>query len=118
MDWKLGYGSVGLIALLLSGGLVWYEIKNAPAEIPPRIAFSSAPVLNPYPELDGLRVRVNSASVEELQLLPGIGPAKAQAIYDYIKDYGKITRLEQLLEIEGIGEKTLEEIRPFLSLGE
>ncbi|MEM1483348.1 helix-hairpin-helix domain-containing protein [Oscillospiraceae bacterium PP1C4] len=117
MDWKLGYGAVGLIALLLSAGLIWYEVQNAPVEVSARISFHSAePVINPYPELEGLKVRINSASVEELQQLPGIGATKAQAIYNYIKDYGKITMFSQLLEIEGIGEKTLNEIKPFLSL--
>lgn len=115
MDWKLGYGSLGLIALMLIGGMVWCNRVYAPLEVPAAIIMEPAPVLNPYPELDGVRVHINTASEEELQQLPNIGPAKAKAIRDYIKAYGKLTTPKQLLEIEGIGESTVEQIKPFLS---
>lgn len=116
MDWKLGYGTIGLLALLLCAGLIWVEVKGAPTEIPAAISFDSPPVLNPYPELEGLVVHINSASPEEMEQLPGIGPGKAQAIWDYIKAYGNITSHRQLLEVDGIGEKTLRDITPFISL--
>lgn len=115
MKWKLGYGAIGLIALLLTAGIVWYNIENAPPEVPAQIAFAPAPVLNPYPELEGLVVHVNTATEEELRQLPGIGPEKAKDIRAYIRDYGRITSGKQLLEIRGIGEKTLEQIAPYLS---
>ena len=60
-------------------------------------------------------VRINSASEEELTQLPGIGPARAKAIREYISRFGRIHTPEQLLEIEGIGEQTLENLRPFLA---
>lgn len=113
--WKIGYGTVGLLAFALTGALVWYGIVSAPPEVPASIRFSSAPVLNPYPELEGLVVHINKASEEELQQLPGIGPARARDIREYISRFGRIHTPEQLLEIEGIGEQTLENIRPFLS---
>lgn len=83
------------------------------ALLPPRLKFPlrfvslPAPVLNPYPELEGLVVRINTASEEELTQLPGIGPARAKAIREYISRFGRIHTPEQLLEIEGIGEQTL-----------
>ena len=116
MDWKLGYGTIGLIALTLTAGLVWYEVANAPPEIPVRVSYSSAPLLDPYPELEGLVVHLNTASRQELEQLPGIGPTKAENIRAYVRAYGPIERLEQLLEVDGVGEKTLENIRPYLSL--
>lgn len=114
MDWKLGYGSLGLIALVLIGGMIWCNHVYAPLEVPAAIIMEPAPVLNPYPELEGVRVHINTASEEELQQLPNIGPARAKAIRDYIKTYGKLTTPKQLLEIEGIGESTVEQIKPFL----
>ena len=114
MDWKLGYGSLGLIALLLTGGLIWSNFKYAPVEVPAIIAMQPAPVQDPYPEFDGKKVHINSATEEELQQLPDIGPKRAKEIRNYIKKYGKFATLDELLEIQGIGEKTLEKLKSYI----
>ncbi len=59
----------------------------------------------------GPLVRVNVASLDELTSLQGIGPAKAQAIIDYREEHGPFQTVEDLLEVSGIGEKTLENIK-------
>lgn len=61
-------------------------------------------------------VNVNSATAEELALLPGVGPAKAQAILEYRKEHGAFKRVEDLGEVKGIGDKALERIRPHVAL--
>ncbi|MDR2525127.1 MAG: helix-hairpin-helix domain-containing protein [Oscillospiraceae bacterium] len=61
-------------------------------------------------------VRLNSATAEQLQTLKGIGPAKAQAILEYRAIHGRFTDLRQLLEVKGIGEKTLANMLPYLAL--
>ena len=53
------------------------------------------------------RVDLNTAGVEELQSLPGIGPALAQRIVDHRREHGRFERVEDLLEVKGIGERTL-----------
>lgn len=64
---------------------------------------------------DGL-IAVNTATSERLQELPGIGPAKAQAIIDYRDMYGKFNQVDELLGVKGIGEKTLEKLKPYIKL--
>ncbi len=59
------------------------------------------------------RVELNSADVEELCTLPGIGPKKAEAIIAY-REQRRFTRVTQLLRIRGIGTKTLERLRPLI----
>ena len=68
---------------------------------------------NPTPEtrLVGV-VNVNTANVEALELLPGIGPARARAIIEYRKAKGPFKDVASLSEVSGIGERALERIRP------
>lgn len=61
-------------------------------------------------------VNINSAGTDELQRLPGVGPATAQKILDYRMQIGRFTSIEQLLDVKGIGPKKLESIRPFVAL--
>ncbi len=57
---------------------------------------------------------LNLASQEALETLPNIGPAKAEDIIEYRDAVGRFADLEELLNIEGIGEKTLETLRDYL----
>jgi competence protein ComEA len=59
-------------------------------------------------------VNVNTASEKELQKLPRIGPSKAKLIVEYRNDKGKFKNIQELLEIKGIGKKTLEKLKPFI----
>ena len=53
------------------------------------------------------KININTATSEELQSLSGIGPSMAERIIQYRKENGKYSSVEGLLEVSGIGEKTL-----------
>lgn len=57
---------------------------------------------------------INTADQAALESLPGIGPAKAQAIIQYRKDHGSFASLDDLLNVPGIGPSILDKIRPYL----
>ena len=61
-------------------------------------------------------VSLNSATVEQLDTLPGIGPSLAQQIVDYRQSQGLFKSVEQLIEVPGIGPAKLEQIRALVVL--
>lgn len=69
------------------------------------------------PLAPGERIDLNGSPAEELERLPGIGPALAGRILEHRREIGRYGRAEQLLEVSGIGEKTLARIRPHVRFG-
>lgn len=61
-------------------------------------------------------ININTATKEEFMKLPGIGEAMAERIILYREDKGIFTSLSQLLNVKGIGEKKLEQLKPFIIL--
>ena len=61
-------------------------------------------------------VNVNTATAEELELLPGIGPSKAKAILEARRERGAFKSVEELEEVKGIGKGALERLRPFVTI--
>jgi competence protein ComEA len=62
-------------------------------------------------------VNLNAATSEELQQVPGIGPATAEKIVQMRKSYGAFKSVNDLLAIRGIGKKRLEKMRKYLTVG-
>ena len=60
---------------------------------------------------DGGLVNLNTATLEELDSISGIGPVTARKILDYRQQIGMFSSVDQLLEVSGIGVKTLEKMR-------
>lgn len=59
---------------------------------------------------------INSASERALQKVGGIGETTARAIVEYRSSHGKFSSVDELLNVRGIGQSTLERIRPFLTV--
>jgi competence protein ComEA len=62
-------------------------------------------------------VNINTATSEELQQVPGIGPATAEKILQMRKSYGLFKSVDDLLAIKGIGKKRLDKMRKYLTVG-
>ncbi|MEE8507719.1 MAG: helix-hairpin-helix domain-containing protein [Myxococcota bacterium] len=61
-------------------------------------------------------VNLNTATIEELQLLPGIGEARARAVIAMRKEQGGFKSVNDLLQVKGIGEAGLDRLRPHLTV--
>lgn len=59
---------------------------------------------------------LNTASIKELEQLPGIGPTTAKAIFDFRVKGGRFRRVSDLLVIRGISESKLAKIRPYVTV--
>lgn len=73
---------------------------------------SSLPVL----AAEGRRVNVNSADAAQLALLPRVGPSVAQRIVAFRKENGPFKAPEDLMLVQGIGEKTFQLLKPYVAV--
>ena len=89
-------GLAFVLALGLSSGMAFAAAKAAPAG----------------------KVNINSASVQQLSELPGVGEKLAARIVEFRQKQGPFKSTQELMNVKGIGEKNLERIQPYLSLGE
>lgn len=71
---------------------------------------------DPAGEVSG-PVNINTATVEELKALPGIGDVLAQRIVDYREAHGDFSSIEELMQVSGIGDKRFAAIRDLVTVG-
>ena len=62
-------------------------------------------------------VNLNTATQAQLETLPGIGAAAAKRIIEYREKNGKFTKIEQLMNVKGIGEKSFLKLKPMITIG-
>jgi comEA protein len=91
----------------LMGGLVILFVLTA-----------SGPALGGLIQAPGAeKININTASQAELQKLPRIGEVVAQRIIDFREKNGKFKKIEELMKVRGIGEKTFENIKDRITVG-
>lgn len=99
----------------VSMSAVSFESSKPPT--PVDTSSSSAASFEPVsgePEFD--KLNINTASVEELQSLSGIGETKAKAVIAYRIENGGFSSIDELLNVKGIGKSTFEKIRPYITV--
>jgi competence protein ComEA len=62
-------------------------------------------------------VDINTATLEQLDILPGIGPKTAQEIIDYRNANGPFARIENIMDVPGIGQATFGKIKDLITVG-
>jgi len=100
--------SIALVVFTLvvaTPSLIAFGPQEAAARQTPRPAPSEATVVN-----------LNSATVVELEKLPGIGPATANRIVEYRQKNGAFKKIEDLMNVRGIGEKTFLNLKPLITV--
>ncbi len=80
----------------------------AALEIQQEVVSDSAPLDMP--------VNLNTATQQQLEMLPGIGPELAERILEYRKTVGKFLSIEQIMDVEGIGEKRFETLKDLITV--
>jgi competence protein ComEA len=81
------------------------------------LASSGVAVAAAQPAPEG-KLNLNAASVEQLATLPGVGEKLAARIVEYRQKAGAFKSIQELMNVKGIGERNLEKLQPYLSLGE
>lgn len=121
-----------LIGLYASRPLQFYQVVVASSQAPvsaagvptatPGTAASEEEKLieedpsGPQEVLVEKSVNINTATLEELDRLPGVGPAIAQRIIDYRERNSGFYDIEELMDVSGIGEKTFAKLEPYITV--
>jgi competence protein ComEA len=95
-------------ALNLAAPLADGEQVLVPARLPAAVAASQGAAV---PGVPAGPIQLSSATAEQLDSLPGIGPATAQKILDYRAEHGAFRSVEELDEVPGIGPTRVEQLK-------
>lgn len=108
---------LNLAAPLQDGDLIWIpaipKANPTSSETDKTPGKDQAPISTPASS--GL-ININTATLEELDTLPGIGPVKAQSIIDHRNDHGPFKSIEAIQDVAGIGPATFDGLRDLITV--
>jgi competence protein ComEA len=107
----VGLSSINLARLLVDGEQILVGI----APVSPSNPFLSDPTSTSTAVPTAL-INLNTATEPELETLPGVGPVTAAAILEWRSQHGAYTSVDELLEIDGIGDATLADLAPLVTV--
>jgi len=102
-----------LVVVVLVGGALYAARLSEGA---PRVVYTASLEEVEDESQDSLQIDINTADVEEVDVLPYVGPATAESIIEYRQSNGQFTSVDELEEVPGIGPETLEKIEPFATV--
>jgi comEA protein len=107
-----------LIAVIVIGGVVaWQNYRpNHPIQI--NLAEETNATEGVVAETEPQKIDINRAEAWLLEALPGIGPAKAQAIIDYRQQNGGFGHIAEITEVPGIGQDIYDNIKELITVGD
>jgi competence protein ComEA len=117
---------LALCALVATGTATWLTASTASAK-PAAVKAAPAPAASAAADDDEPRARagkkqvtgklnLNSASDDQLQMLPGVGPSKSERIIAWRQKNGGFKRVADLRKVKGFGYKTLKKLEPYLDI--
>lgn len=93
------------------------NLTHGPVRLAVPAAMLTAPTQAASPAKVGDTVNINTATSRELAALPGIGEVLSQRIVAYREAYGPFRAVEALVDVDGIGEQLVEDIRDLITIG-
>jgi competence protein ComEA len=113
---------INLAQPLVDGMQIYVPAENEVVEALPPVVTAPDSFTRSGDGLDvanvGGLVNINTAGLEELDALPGIGPSTAQKILDYREEYGRFNTIEELMNVSGIGEAKFGSVKELITVGD
>lgn len=106
--------SLNLARKLNDGEQIHVPLVGEATPVPPTAASKSSAPRAPTPPLD--KININTATLEQLDALPGIGPSIAQRIIDYRTQNGDFKKIDDLKNVRGIGDALFDQIKNLVTL--